>query len=409
MSVMVKVNNISKILEKIKYYYYIDSNRALLPFYSGFVSKYNIERPVFSSHPSDLDLPRNMTPRDYQIESIVSAYNKLILERSIILNLYTGAGKTFISIYLSLMLQPFNKHIIIYCPSNMLRDHWIETLRKFHQTINFDETFPKFPFDETLGKFHVVTPFNYNKLNGKIKRNTFILIVDEAHLMMTRKRINQMLGFITNYLIFCTATLKQKDTMLLFSNSIITTKYPYPIVINKVLTGIRGSISTNTKTGRVDWEEYIKSLEKEDRRNDILIDIIEEEIENGNILVVCHRTRFVDRISALLDEIHINNSKYYKDMTHYKSSNVLIVSSKKMTGFDEETLCENYTIPSNILIIAQPLKDPCFLTQIVGRIFRSDNPNIFHLVDNDPISRKQWRVCKATYKSLSNNVSIDLW
>jgi hypothetical protein len=91
----------------------------------------------------------------------------------------------------------------------------------------------------------------------------------------------------------------------------------------------------------------------------------------------------------------------------YNDSSVLVGTMSKIgTGFDPANACATYDgRPFDCLIIASSIKKYSMLEQNVGRVFRSDYPIVYHLVDGDDIFKNHWNLARKWYTIRGGQVS----
>jgi len=87
----------------------------------------------------------------------------------------------------------------------------------------------------------------------------------------------------------------------------------------------------------------------------------------------------------------------------YFDSRILIGTiSKISTGFDSANVAINFNgIAIDTLILAGSTKSHNLHIQSIGRVFRSDYPTIFELVDDNRISKSHWRARKKNYDEMN--------
>ena len=348
--------------------------------------------------------------RDKQVPVVDEAMKMLFEKHTVILNLHTGFGKTVCATYLSSLLGGVT---FIIMKSEILIDQWDFSFKNFtigskiyivggKNTISIYEAnivicmnlrIEKVPVDFLL--HHVTT-----------------LIIDEVDDLCTCTGINAILRVCPRYIISCTATLRRRDGMIdflyLFSgkNNLIRVKYEGPLKIYKVLTGIKVKIKKQ-KNGKVNWTALNRSLFEHEERNKLICALIDL---NKNYKVL-NLTWYKDHVETIYDCLKRKNpnkscTKFYGTQKSYNDSDVLISTiSKTARGFDEKTFCKDFGgVNLNVLVLVGTTKSLVLMEQIIGRILRSDNPIVYYLIDDNPISKSHWKECVPLFKELNGDI-----
>jgi superfamily II DNA or RNA helicase len=119
------------------------------------------------------------------------------------------------------------------------------------------------------------------------------------------------------------------------------------------------------------------------------------------IILMCRFKEHVSNISKELFSLQIKNDYVMGTKAKYKDSTVLLGTMSKMgTGFDEANVCEDFKgVKSDTLILTSSVKETGQLYQLMGRVFRSDNPLIIFLHDDFDVCKKHWSFNKKLLDS----------
>jgi superfamily II DNA or RNA helicase len=240
------------------------------------------------------------------------------------------------------------------------------------------------------------------------------LIIDEAHMFCTSKRIEQIFKFLPKYVIALTATPIRSDGRnkfldYLVGNDCQITRLPPPYKIIRIKTGLKYSIPKkamyNTKTHEYmdanDFGSYLSLIQNDKKRNEMIAKICRKLIQyDRKIILMCRFKEHVKNISEQLNDYKIQNDYVMGTKAKYKDSSVLLGTMSKMgTGFDEANVCEDFKgVKSDTLILTSSVKETSQLYQLMGRVFRSDNPLIIFLHDEFEVCDKHWAMNKKLLK-----------
>jgi superfamily II DNA or RNA helicase len=242
-----------------------------------------------------------------------------------------------------------------------------------------------------------------------------LLIIDEAHMFCTSNRIEQIFKFFPKYVIALTATPIRSDGRnkfldYLVGNDCQITRLPPPYKVIRLLTGLKYDIAKksmyNSRTHEYmetnDFSAYLTQIQKDKNRNEMIARICKKLIEyDRKIILMCRFKEHVSNISKELFSLQIKNDYVMGNKAKYKDSTVLLGTMSKMgTGFDEANVCEDFKgVKSDTLILTSSVKETGQLYQLMGRVFRSDNPLIIFLHDDFEVCKKHWNVNKKLLDS----------
>ena len=107
----------------------------------------------------------------------------------------------------------------------------------------------------------------------------------------------------------------------------------------------------------------------------------------------------------MFDEKGAECSTLYGSDTSYEDANIIISTFSKIgEGFDEENMCDTWNGKRlEMLIIAISKKD---IHQNAGRVFRSENPVLIYLVDDDKRIQNHYNEASAFWLHKSRNAVV---
>jgi hypothetical protein len=214
------------------------------------------------------------------------------------------------------------------------------------------------------------------------------LIVDEAHLFCTPKKVECLLRVQPRVVIIETATLVRNDGMHEMVQSIAGTHGVFtisnaPYVVKRVLTQIPIEVVKN-RYGN-DYTEMCREMKDSQPRNEMICDIVATNLHRKYI-ILARRADHVVVLQNMFEAMGIKSGTLYGTKNKYNDSSVLIGTMPKIgTGFDEENACEDFKgDKSNVLILANSVKQYQSFEQYRGRVMRCKSPIVIWI--QDPIS-----------------------
>lgn len=380
-------------------FYHIDDNYIYLPYNYASVMLSNNSPNNSLNHPLiKINFQGDLLPHQIPVEE--EAWQQLQQYRTTTLSLYTSFGKTILAAKLA---SRINLLTCVLVTRKILTVQWKKTFTDFTDAKVWivGEKPPNFA--------HIIVCMDtqYDNLPIAYRNKIGLLIIDEAHLFCTGGRVGCLLAFHPNYIIAETATLTREDDemhimiQLICGMHNITRISSKPFHVVCIHTSII-PLKQQNKMGMTDWAFLLKSILFNEDRNRLIIDIIRQNI-NFKILILTTLVDHVELLYQVLYKLGESVDSMAGNKKTYKDSRVLIGTlSKISTGFDEKMACPDFSgMCINMVIIASPIKKISLLEQSVGRGFRSDTPNVIHLVDDDEICKRQWRLAKKWYLSRS--------
>lgn len=393
-----------RVKENIEFYEVLPSGDVLLP--------YALARLLLNKN-FNFDIPyptigRNFigSLREYQIPLIKSMTEHLEKSGTTTMNVYPGAGKTVMGIWLSCWSK---KVTCILITLTTLIKSWKTTIERYTDMKLWIVDDDDIPDDVDV---IICMDERLHKIPKKLRERIGTLILDEAHLFCVPSRRTKWLAFQPRYLIIETATLKRPEDnmerMAYASAGLwgVTLRSSKPFNIYPIKTGLKGERVKN-KLGTTDFGKLLQSiLYREDVYIHIL-NIVRKHL-NGRVLILTKETDHAKRVSEYLIHSGYKTSEYYGPMKSYKHSNILIGTPGKMgTGFDEATFDEDFTgEPVDVLILTSTIRKPTTLEQNVGRVLRADAPTVYVLIHDDSIFAGHWYIMKWYFTEFTSGKVI---
>lgn len=344
----------------------------------------------------------NISLRDHQekiVEECMKNYEETGCNR---IQLDCGLGKTFTSLYLAQKICSTGKTLIVLPPDTLIRNGWIKCVKDKTtatvQTVGVDK------LDDTA-QIYITMKSSMRKLPDDIADQIEHIICDEAHLLCTQKSIDQLLRIRPNYITLLTATFEKKNNMHLSLELIAGTRHVSMVDQKKFKvfrfnTKFRPEIPSGD---RIEWNAVQKSLEIIPERNEIITDLA---IKSGlKTLILTRHVLHIELLKEMFNDKGVECSTLYGSDTSYTDSNIIISTFSKIgEGFDEENMCDTWNGKRlEMLIIAISKKD---IHQNAGRVFRSENPVLIYLVDDDKRIQNHYKEASSFWTHEARNATV---
>ena len=255
----------------------------------------------------------------------------------------------------------------------------------------------------------ICMPGRWSKIPDRLRSHIGVLIIDEAHCLCTESSVKCLLSFQPRYIIALSATPERDDNLhqmlyALCGEHAIYRQSEIPFVVVKVNTGFIPDREHNPD-GTVKWNSVQKSLSVSDDRNELILKLVKNNLTE-NILILTKLVDHAKHLQQLISQFEDKCDYLCGNKNVYNDGKVLVGTVSKIgTGFDQASSCANFSGNRfNVLILATSIKKYSTIIQSVGRVFRCDNPLIYHLVDEDGIIKNHWYFCRKWY--LSRNADI---
>lgn len=322
---------------------------------------------------------------------VKDALEKLKKNGFVFLSVYTGGGKTLISIYLSIYL---GYKTVILSHLDIVKQQWGEEYAKFSNVKVQFLNKPNLKLDPHADVYIIGIQKALSATENEFK-NIGTVIIDEAHICTITAFTQTLFKFQPRYLIGLSATPDRNDGFhslfnLYFGSNenFIVRKEKKPFTVYKVETDFEPEIKYKMVQRRqtVDWNTVVNSLDGNEERWQMIVDIILNN-PTRKIMVLCNRKVLSKGVYELLikygedAELLIETKK-----TWNKQARVLVAGFKKGgTGLNDESL--------NFIIIASDTRDA---RQYEGRN-RQMNGILYHIVDKYEPLQKHYKECEQFY------------
>lgn len=320
-----------------------------------------------------------------------AVYNGLMKKGEGILNLPTGYGKTTVALHLISRIQ---RKTLIVVHKEFLMNQWVEKINQFLPNMrlgkiqgNVVDVENK---DIVIGMLQSLSKKDYDK---SVFNDFGFTIIDEVHHICTRSFSKFLMKHNTKLLLGLSATIERKDGLtyvlhyflgdVLFKKERVNQKQ---VVIHKVDVNCEDFKNVKFPTNRMlkpNFPEAINILTSLTARNDMILNIIQESLEeNRKVIILTDRRSHCEYLHTTMQSQHINSGLYLGGMKQSELSNSekcdVLVGTYALAN-------EGLDIPIlDTLILATPKSD---VVQSVGRILRETKdkkniPVVYDMVDN---------------------------
>ena len=378
-------------------------------FAAGLYGKYHNSSDEHVRRYQTIDMKFTGKLRDKQLGPVKEAQEHLLKYNTTSLILPTGFGKTAIGAYLVVDLGLLT---LVTYPRKTLGKQWVKTFESNTSArIWFFDKNPKPP-----KRFDVIVCIvsRIKKIPEYIINRVGVFIPDEMHMLCTAN-FAPLLSVHPKYIIAETATPKRPDDMEKIMYSIVGKHFVFrelevDLKFTKVETTFQPDRKIVTRGHRevVDYSDLQKQIAAHKRRNKAIVkDALSRP--NSKTLIFTRTKPHVMTLYKMLKKAKANVDWMAGTKEKYNNCQYLVATIAKLgTGFDEATCCEDYDgVPRDRLIITATMKLKSQITQVFGRVFRADNPNISMYFDNDETIDRHWPKVKSFLKEIKAEVTIE--
>jgi hypothetical protein len=348
-----------------------------------------------------------------EFESIIDNLNKY---KSVALTIRTGAGKTCLSLFTACYFREFT---VVLLHNDSHCDQWYNSVLKYTDakaeivTKNMNGV-------KNDTQILICLYTRWEKVPEIIRKDVGLLIIDECDQYCNKSGIESILAFEPKKIMGCTATFSRPGTGLeIIMNSVlgynfVTREFDVDFTVARINTGIKGVREKSKYAKGADWNTLKHSLLYNDKRNEIIIELILIRLEEEyKIMVLSKEVKHVMIIYELLQKANISSDFFCGKKKCYVDSKVLVATAQKAgRGFDEESSCKSWNKKRiNCVMIVDYVNNETDIIQWIGRSFRASNPRVDILIDKDPSIENQWRNNKKIFVNLGANIEtldIDL-
>ena len=345
----------------------------------------------------------NAKLRPHQEEIKTEALKFLNKTGCVMISLYTGGGKTITAIKIASMIK---LPTVVITKGIAIIEQWKESISRFTDG-SCQILKPKTVIKEDQN-FYICNAINVEKIaKSGLFNKIGLVIVDEAHQIMSEVLSKSLTCITPRYLVGLTATPyrydgydallglyfgllsknneKQEDT----KDSLIYRKLSVPHTVYKIDTGFKPEIEMNSQ-GKVDWGKVLDSQCSDIDRNELIVKIV-KYFDKRVFLILTKRIYQAEYLLRRLKEEEEDVTSLFGSQKTYRGeARILIGTTQKVgTGFDHPRL-------DTLLLATDTLN---YYIQNLGRVCRSPDsrPIFFDLVDDYSLLKRHFSTRKSVY------------
>lgn len=330
--------------------------------------------------------------RTEQVNHARTCLERLRLDNTFTLCLYTAAGKTVIGAYVASQSSLITAVLYTSIP---LGRQWYKTFTQFTDaSVCLVGSNVKDPLPTV--QVYICPLTRVKHVASEIRSRVGFLIIDEAHLICTPGNVDNILEWQPQKILAETATPDRDDKQSIMLKHLCgpnRLEIPFPRPYTVVHINTRRRYVTPCKGRKKDWVQLVSDITSDEERDKILLDIAKQHpSDNDKVIVFTNRVEHVNRLTNMLIQVGYSADSMAGDKGSYKNSKFLVGTIPKIgTGFDEQAYCDDFDgIPSRIVVLMISIKNLARLYQTIGRGFRAPDPIVYELLDDNEIIMRHW-------------------
>jgi superfamily II DNA or RNA helicase len=372
--------------------YEIFNNVLVLPFAYAIISVGLPKPPSTDFAKIDESVVFVGSLRDEQKSIKDEAISNLNKYGACLISAYPGFGKTCTSIFITSKIK---LKTLIILNRLVLMDQWESAIAKFCPKARVSRE------NNNSTDYIIMNAINIPKMPRDFYNDIGVVIVDEAHLIMSAVLSKSMFSIHPKYVIGLSATPYRNDGYdslinLFFTEHKIVRTLQRKHTVFLINTGFKPEVEYDVN-GKVLWSSIIDQQSTNPTRNELIINIITRHHERI-FLVLCKRVEQTKLIYEALVQRGIHSTILVGSATKFdKEARVLVATTGKAgVGFDFDRL--------DAMILAADHE--AYYIQTLGRIFRREDtePIVFDLVDDNPILKRHFSTRKAVYAETGGEI-----
>lgn len=313
------------------------------------------------------------------------------------INAMVGFGKTFLALHIA---RKLGQKTLIVCHNTMLRDQWIEEVRKLYGMDCGIIGSGSFDID------HVIVVGNIQTLTKElpnIAKEFGTVIVDECHHVTATTFSSFLDGMYSRYKIGLSGTMNRKDGKHILFKDFFGLQLYQPPQENTLVPRVR-IVKTGVGLSEGDpWAVKINKLLYDPDYQELIAIIAAKEIAEGHkVLIIADRVEFLQKVGELIGEecVCIVGETTFEQRVELKRQ--IEDGEKSCIAGSRQIFSEGISV--NILscvILAAPIANDSLLEQIIGRIMRMQegklDPLVIDMNFSSPSDKKQNLMRKNFY------------
>jgi len=346
--------------------------------------------------------------KEYQVQTYQALVQSLLAGRVSFLSLFCGGGKTMIAIKL---FSELGIKTAVVTDATLIFPQWVKVLK---ETTNARVCEIKSPIEVLPdADIYVMMIGAAGRMHPTVLEPIKFLIVDESTYFMTPTRIPALLNFTPCYSLGLCAEVKRTDGMhaflpYFFGGQVIRRISDKPFTVYRVETPYKPVVQYQRYNGKVDWNSVLESIADNEQRNNDIIQLC-RELTDCKIIIGTKRKEQARYIHAKLLELGESTALLVENAKSFPQCRILVgIYAKMGKGVDVKNLCPDWE--GDVFDVAMLVADVTNPEQFVGRVFRHENPIVYHFVDDYSTFRKHFdKDCKPWYlsrKGIIHNMAL---
>ena len=383
------------------------SKKFYLPRYFG-INTFGVMNEIKIGYGNEINLTFNGDLRERQ-HYIANKFMNHIKNGNYggLLDLYTGAGKTVLALWL---LAQLKRKTLIIVHKGFLLEQWIERIEQYlpnakvgriqGQIIDIEDK------DIVIGMLQSLSMKDYPE---DMFSQFGLTIIDEVHHMSAEVFCRALENIVTMYHIGLSATMERKDGLTkvfkMFLGDIIHKEKSNSDDHNIIVKAINFKSNDEDFStceydvrGNIKYTTMISKLCSFNHRSEFILNIVIDELNENNDQQIMILSQFKELLIYLFKAFNYRNIKsvgYYiggmkkQDLKDSESKQIILATyGMASEGLDIKSL--------TTLVMATPLSD---VEQSVGRITRMkhDRQLVIYIIDQHDLFKKQWNKRRLFY------------
>lgn len=407
--------------EKINFYLPVNATTLIVPLHVG-ISFANYCNTKVKPGSCSITENKYIVAANYAcatlLERQVPVYNYAInhysSQRALVLELYTGFGKSILAAAISAKL---GLRTLIIVPAVALAAQWKKSLEKYtNARIVLAENGADYTnadiicaYSERVFRKKTAT----SAIPIDVLQSIGTLVLDELPYLCTEQDCFSMLSTFPRYIIGCTARFWREDDFHKVGKC-VTGPHMYSIKLNKPfpvyrVEGIAPNIKYD-KEGNLQYTNTNKSLFANDDNTTrmeymkiIWNIVIGALIPNGHKpLLLFFAEENLYRVRDVLLYSGLRVAEFHGSVTSYNDGDILMGTYGKMSfGFDEESASEDWNGKRiSAFVICDSIKSLTSFEQSVGRVMRATYPMVIDIVHKHDMYERHYERRLAWYREV---------
>ena len=348
-----------------------------------------IDRRVDEEYP----FPEPLLPlRDSQIDIHAEVTGTCFI------NAKVGFGKTFLALHIA---RKLGQKTLVICHNTMLRDQWIEEVKKLYDMDCGIIGSGKFDIDHTIVVGNIQSLV---KELPRINKEFGTVVVDECHHISSTTLTTVVDGMYAKNKIGLSGTMQRKDGRHILFKDFFGFDLYQPPQENTMIPSVR-LIKTGFSLPEGEaWANKVNALLYDPDYQELIAIVAAREIATGHkVLIIADRVEFLQKVGELIGSecVCIIGETSFEQRNELKrqveeGEKSCIVGSRQIfsEGISVNTL--------SCVILAAPIANDSLLEQIIGRIQRMCpgklDPLVIDMNFSSPSDRRQNKMRLAFYQ-----------